>query len=85
MSRKYPENTSILSRHSASMGPRQKCLGNCIATQRYIAGIVASMGPRQKCLGNRYQLRVIARGLDASMGPRQKCLGNTINTDTTPL
>ena len=37
---------------TASMGPRQKCLGNMTIHQVTIHNTYASMGPRQKCLGN---------------------------------
>ncbi len=37
----------------ASMGPRQKCLGNYAISHKFIiTAMFASMGPRQKCLGN---------------------------------
>ena len=37
---------------TASMGPRQKCLGNFLKPPAKSFPPPASMGPRQKCLGN---------------------------------
>ena len=53
MSRKYLSRES--QRRSglcASMGPRQKCLGNIVYSPTFQFQGSASMGPRQKCLGN---------------------------------
>ncbi len=52
MSRKYIKGAWVVNRSRASMGPRQKCLGNLRSNRIILILPVASMGPRQKCLGN---------------------------------
>ena len=53
MSRKFVDmSPEIKQQQIASMGPRQKCLGNYDSLHNAINLLFASMGPRQKCLGN---------------------------------
>ncbi len=71
---KYHPRTPLFG--PASMGPRQKCLGNDTDYVASTSLCFASMGPRQKCLGNQNKTKLYCMYSRASMGPRQKCLGN---------
>ena len=59
MSRKYADTLGAEYALYASMGPRQKCLGNHMVLIMWPSVRQASMGPRQKCLGNKPKYRNI--------------------------
>ena len=76
--RKYgKEYTSIKAQVIASMGPRQKSLGNLCAPPQlrivYRSFNGAEAKKPRKCVSG---YTTDARGYNASMGPRQKSLGN---------
>ena len=60
----------------ASMGPRQKSLGNQDSLANARQHLAASMGPRQKSLGNTGKFVYMLASAFDSMWQRQKSLGN---------
>ena len=60
----------------ASMGPRQKCLGNYGLTSSNYIAYIGFNGAETK-MSRKLSVTAVMINLEyASMGPRQKCLGN---------
>ncbi len=81
MSRKFAKTQRATIHRRASMGPRQKCLGNGLQTisihslQHRFNGAETKMS-RKLCFFHIHPYSLVY----ASMGPRQKCLGNSDHT-----